>query len=194
MGTPIPRCKLDTVPFSMISDSNGFLDGASLVEGHCGDIASPLSHGSNNGGGHMARASHPSITHLGDPQTLMRCMMSHPELNDFLRVRSNTSAATVRGISSASTMERSDISFLYNAGDSHLDHSISFDTGLIQGVAAWSDELWKSDWQQPKFSIHPMNEAEARAAVNKMLRACGKFPRSLICTTAELPISGYLSC
>ena len=199
MATRIPESKQGTAPFSKISDSNGFLDSASLVEGYCGDTASPLSmletHGSSHSRSHMTRASHPSIAHLGDPQTLVGCMMWHPELNDYLRVRSNTPTDTVRGISSAGATASSDLSFLYNAGDSHFEHSTPFDTGLIQGIASWSDELWEGDRQQPKaFSIHPMNEAEARAAVKKMLRACGKFPKRLTCTSAELSISSHLSC
>ena len=192
MGVPTPIYKQDTVPFSIISDSNGILDSASLVEDCCGDIASPLSmletRLSNNGGSHMARTLHPSVAQLDDPQALMRYVMWHPELNDFLRVRSNTPADTIQGISSASATESSDLSFLYNAGDSHLKHSTPFDTELIQGIAGWSDELWTGDRQLPKtFSIHPRNEAEALSAVKKMLRACGKVPRDLICTTAKLP-------
>lgn len=189
MGTPIPRYTQDAVPFSAIFDSNGLLDSAPLVEGYCGDIASPLSmldtHRSNNDGSDMTRTSHPSVAHLSGAQTSTRCTMWHPELKDFLRVRSHTPADTT---------ESSDLSFLHNAGDSHLDYSTPFDTGLIQGIAAWSDELWKGDRHQPKtFSIHPRNEAEARAAVKKMLRACGKVPKHLICTTAKLSISSHLS-
>ena len=200
MGTPIPGCKQDTVPFSTIFGSTGLLDSALLVEGYPGDTASPLSmlenHRSNSGGSRMTRTSHPSVAHLGDPQTPMRSMMWYPELNDFLGVvRSNTPADTVRGISGTSATDSSDLSFLYKAGDSHLDHSTPFDTGLIQGISAWSDELWKGDRQQPKTSsMHPRNEAEARAAVKKMLRACGKVPKDLICTTAELSASSHFSC
>ena len=206
------------MPFSTISDSNEFLDSTSLIEDYCGDIASPLSmletHRSNNGGSHMTRISHPIVAHLGGIQTPMKCKMWDPELNGFLRVSSNTPADSVRGIFSTGATESSDLSFLYNAGDSHLDCSTSFDTGLIEGIAAWSDGLWKGDhtgltegiaawsdelWkggrQQPKtFSIYPRNEAEAQAVVKKMLRACGKVPQGLIGTTAELSISSHLSC
>ena len=196
MGTPIPRYEQNTMPFSTIFDSNELPDRTSLAEDYCGDTSFPFSmletHRSNNGGSQVSR---PIVAHWGGNQTPTKCMMWDPELNGFLRVRSNTPADSIRGISSTSAAESSDLSLLYNAGDSHLDCSTSFDTGLIEGIAAWSDELWKGDRQQlENFIIYPRNEAEAQAVVKKMLRACGKVPQGLIGTTAELLISSHLSC